>query len=81
MKNDPCDTATVYAKRIAKCTTIIDLKAIASEIKANLATVAGWEDWLRDCYSSAYKCLTTPQKPIEKLLNKEGLKALERGEI
>jgi len=81
MKNDPCDLATKFADELMGARDLAELGQICVEIKARLHDLGEMLPWLRDIYASAYKCLTMKEKPIEELLNKEGLKALERGEI
>lgn len=80
-KNDPCAMATVYADRLSKCKSVEELKHIGGEIKADLKSLVGWEDWLRDCYRSCETTLTAPKLIPAECLNAQGMKALERGEI
>jgi len=80
MKTDPCSIATDLAARMSKCSTIIELRALGLEIKANLAGVAGFEDWLRDWYTSRAITLSAPDKPFEDTLNAKGKKKYLKGE-
>lgn len=78
MKGDACSEATLYADRMSRCLTIIELRALGLEIKANLEDVAGWEQWLRDCYSSKAHSLAIPETRFEDTLNSAGKKALKK---
>ena len=80
MKGDACSEATLYADRMYKCKTIVELRAIGAEIKANLKDVVGWEEWLRDCYVSKSTDLNTPDTPFESTLNPLGKKKFLKGE-
>lgn len=81
MKGDVCSKATKYAERMSKCATIVELRAIGDEIKANLRDVVGWEEWLRDMFVSKATDLNTLNIPFENTLNAEGRKAYKKGLI
>jgi len=50
----PCKTATAYAERIMKATSLEELAHLGAEVKADIKSVVGWESWLRDIYTSRY---------------------------
>jgi hypothetical protein len=78
---DPCKVATAYAEKMSKCKSIEQLQLAWNEVNMHREEVKGWYQWLIDWKDSMKKTLTTPQKPIEELLNSEGLKALKKGEL
>lgn len=75
------DLAAQYSDKMHQCTTVDELDIVAKEVKQKAETLTIHLDWLRDEYISVMDRLNTPQKPIEDLLNKTGLKALEKGLI
>lgn len=76
-----CRLATNYAERLSKCKTVEELKHVGLDIKTDLKNLSGYEDWLRDWYRSCEISITAPHLIPEECLNKEGLKALAKGEI
>lgn len=77
--------STEYATRIMKAHSPEELAFIAADIKVTCDKDPEfkkiWRAWLLCIYDSALKTLTAPELIPEECLNKEGLKALERGEI
>ena len=78
---DACTLASKYADELMKAKTIEELGAVSSRIRASLHELVGFEGWLRDIWTSCHWALTTPEIPIEDMLNKEGLKALREGRL
>jgi len=76
-----CELATKYYEKMSKCKTIEELFVVGQEIKADEKNLEGWIEWLRDGYKSISDTIKAPIIPIEDMLNKEGLRALARGEI
>ena len=72
-RNDPCNIATEYAERMSTARTVIELKAIGQEIKTNITNIIGWEQWLRDWYSSRLHDLKTIKTTPKEVLSKAGL--------
>ena len=76
-----CEIATEYAVRISKTATMDELKRLGDEIKLNIKSVEGWDEWLRLFWESHATQLNAP--PLtEADFSKEGKKwAKEQGII
>jgi hypothetical protein len=79
--SDPCKVASLYAERMMSARNLTELALISKEVKANLVSLVGWEDWLRDCWRSARDTILTPDIPFEDTLNAVGRAALRKGLI
>jgi hypothetical protein len=55
---DPCRLATEYAVFLSRARSVEELKEIGIRIRADLSSLVGWTDWLRDWYESCEKTLT-----------------------
>jgi hypothetical protein len=75
------DLAVKYGDLLLNCTDLKSLALISSDIRARLNELKGFEGWLRDMWWSAKTTLSAPNRPIEDIYNKEGLKALKKGLI
>ena len=78
---NPCDLATDFAVRLMAARDLTELASISSEVRARLRDLTGWEDWLRDIWTSRNIDLKGPDTPFEETLNAAGRKALKRGEL
>jgi len=77
----PLELAVQYSDKMHGCKTVEALNAIAQKIKPDIKLLGAYADWLRCEYMSVLDKLNIPEKAIEDILNKSGLKALEKGLI
>jgi hypothetical protein len=76
---NPCNLATDFAVRLMKARDLPELASISSEVRARLRDLTGWEDWLRDIWTSRNTDLKGPYIPFEDTLNAAGRRALKKG--
>ena len=78
---EPIDLAIEYFDRMQEASDKAKLSEIAQEIRSRTDELPGYIGWLRDAWSSVNWCLSLPEVPIEKMLNKRGLMALKKGTL
>ena len=76
-----CDLATDFAVRLMAARDLTELASISSEVRARLRDLTGWEDWLRDIWTSRNIDLKGPDVPFEETLNAAGMRALKKGTL